>query len=130
VAVPDQFQHPAAERGQPGPTLGTNRFGQTQRVRDAAGVVVGGGGLDLVRVHGVWRQSRSQAVANIAIIALRQVGRDGLPRNPAPSFIYFTLKCEIHRFVGNDLDLSRVEYVFERTGKLLNQLYYQSFCVN
>jgi hypothetical protein len=47
------------------------------------------------------------------------VGRDGLPRNPAVSFIYFTLKCEIQGFVGNDLDLSRVEYVFERTGKLL-----------
>jgi hypothetical protein len=57
--------------------------------------------------------------ANIAIIPGRQVGRDGLPHNPGMSFIYFTPKCEIQRFVGNDLDLRGVEYVFERTGKLL-----------
>jgi hypothetical protein len=66
---------------------------------------------------------RGQAVANIAIIAVRQVGRDGLPRNPVSSFIYFTQKCEIQRFVGNDLDLRGEEYVFERTGKLLDPAY-------
>jgi hypothetical protein len=66
---------------------------------------------------------KRQTVANIAIIAVRQVGRDGLPRNPVPSFIYFTQKCEIQGFVGNDLDLRGVEYVFERTGKLLASAY-------
>jgi hypothetical protein len=53
------------------------------------------------------------------MIPIRQVGRDGLPRNPTSSFIYSTLKCEIQGFVGNDLDLRGVEYVSERTGKLL-----------
>jgi hypothetical protein len=60
-----------------------------------------------------------QAVANIAIIAVWQMGRDGLPRNSAPSFIYFTQRCEIQGFVGNDLDLKGMEYVSEGTGKLL-----------
>ena len=52
VAVPDQLQHPAAERRQSGPTLGANRFGQTQCVCNAAGVVMRGGWLDLVRIQG------------------------------------------------------------------------------
>jgi hypothetical protein len=56
-------------------------------------VVVGGGGLELMRFQG--RQSLGQVVANIAIIPARQVGRDGLPRNPDLRFIYFTQKCEI-----------------------------------
>jgi hypothetical protein len=58
------------------------------------------------------------------------VGRDGLPHNPGPSFIYFTLKCEIQGFVGNDLDLRGAEYVSERTGKLLGDAYYQYLYVN
>jgi len=124
VAGPDQLQHPAAERGQSGPTLGANRFGQTQRVRNAARMVVRGGGLDLVGVQGAVPQLGSgQTVANIAIIAVRQVGRDGLPRNPDLSFIYFTPKCEMQAFVGNDLDLRGAEYVSERTGKLLDAAY-------
>jgi hypothetical protein len=47
------------------------------------------------------------------------MGRDGLPRNFVSSFNYFTPKCEILGFVGNDLDLRGMEYVSERTGKLL-----------
>jgi len=128
VAVPDQFQHSPAERGQSGPTLGANCFGQTEGIRDASGVVVRGGGLERVGVQG--GSPSGQTVANIAIIAVRHVRRDGVQCNPVSSFIYFTLKCEIQRFVGNDLDLKGSEYVFERTGKLLDRRYWQSICVN
>jgi hypothetical protein len=65
-----------------------------------------------------------QLVANIAIIPVRQVGRDALRRNLIVRFIYFTPKCEIQQFVGNDLDLTRAQYVFERTGKLLTYPYW------
>jgi hypothetical protein len=79
---------------------------------------MGGGRLVEMGVQG-WQPPQGQVVANIAMIPIRQVGRDGLPRNPTSSFIYSTLKCEIQGFVGNDLDLRGVEYVSERTGKLL-----------
>lgn len=92
VAVPNQFQDPAAERGQPGPTLSTNRFGQTQCIRDAAGVVVGGRGLEWVKFQeGSPSVKPLQTLRSYLSVSWGAMGF----RASAREVYYFTQKCGI-----------------------------------